>query len=643
MQTLKMDFQSQSTPPVVPVMQSDAQSRFIGITLYNGGAPYEAPEGASYTVQYRGPGANNMGWYDTITLSSGTRKAVIVDSTSKNVVTLELAEQALRVNGNVFVNLCVVTNTGYMLKTFPILCRVTGAAFPDTVAVQSFFYVTGITSEQWLAYVTACQDAQKRAEDAAAKFEIDPTLSVSGKAADAAKVGEAVNAEVTRAKAAEKENAKGVSQLKEDLINKNIATLSDVEFEENILDLSNPSDGYITDDGKYQYEPQWIFYDTLIPVKPNTKYYRLVNPAYEVIVCYDNDKNFLSRILLYEDTGTGKDGYFVTPDNCYYVRFQGAKASQKYSEQVYSQIRPTKYVKPNTKATLTVPYDIYANNMQIPVTHEIVCWGDSLTEGANGATPYTAKLAELLGSNYTVINRGCGGDTAEGIACRQGGLPIYLQPCVLSNKAHEAVNVTFKNIIGESVKPMFDASYDGQRTNINGKSYYTSLRGENRQPVLCAYTDGEGQTINRPYYLHYGEYDTLRNKTMVIWSGSNNAPNEETIENVIQKIRAMIAHNGNNNYIVIGLTSLTAMPDVLKCNCKMALAFGIHFLDISDYLRNYALDDLKITKTEQDATDINNGDVPSSLRTDSVHLTSAANEVVANQVNNKGKELGYWK
>lgn len=192
MQTLKMDFQSQSAPPVVPVMQFDAQSRFIGITLYNGGVPYEAPEGASYTVQYRGPGANNMGWYDTITLSSGTRKAVIVDSASKNVVTLELAEQALRVNGNVFVNLCVVTNTGYMLKTFPILCRVTGAAFPDTVAVQSFFYVTGITSEQWLAYVTACQDAQKRAEDAAATFETDPTLSLSGKAADAAKVGEAV-------------------------------------------------------------------------------------------------------------------------------------------------------------------------------------------------------------------------------------------------------------------------------------------------------------------------------------------------------------------------------------------------------------------------------------------------------------------
>ena len=46
---------------------------------------------------------------------------------------------------------------------------------------------------------------------------IDPTLSLSGKAADAAKVGEAINAESERAKAAEEENAKGVSQLKEDI------------------------------------------------------------------------------------------------------------------------------------------------------------------------------------------------------------------------------------------------------------------------------------------------------------------------------------------------------------------------------------------------------------------------------------------
>lgn len=215
MQTIKMDFQSQSTPPVVPVMQSDSQSRFIGLTLYDGGVPYSAPSGAVYTVEYHGQGANNIGWYDTIQLSSGTRKAVVVSSSSPNVVTLELAEQALRVNGEVKISLCVVNNTGYKLNTFPIICRVTGAPYVDPVSVRSYFYVTGLTSEQWMAYVTACQDAQKRAEDAAAKFVTDPTLSVSGKAADAAKVGEAVNAEAERAKGWESHIKEGLTKISE--------------------------------------------------------------------------------------------------------------------------------------------------------------------------------------------------------------------------------------------------------------------------------------------------------------------------------------------------------------------------------------------------------------------------------------------
>ena len=193
MHNITIDFNNPGLPQVIDVMQSDAQSRFIGLTLYDGGVPYSAPSGAVYTVEYHGQGANNTGWYDTIQLSSGTRKAVVVSSSSPNVVTLELAEQALRVNGKVEVSLCVVNNTGYKLNTFPIICRVTGAPYVDPVAVRSYFYVTGLTSEQWTAYVTACQDAQKRAEDAAATFETDPTLSVSGKAADAEATGGAIS------------------------------------------------------------------------------------------------------------------------------------------------------------------------------------------------------------------------------------------------------------------------------------------------------------------------------------------------------------------------------------------------------------------------------------------------------------------
>ena len=178
MQILKMDFQSQSAPPVVPVMQSDAQSRFIGMALYNGGTPYKAPEGAAYTVQYRGEGANNFGWYDQILTTSGKHAAVTVDADNAHIITLELAEQALRRPGDVHVNLCVMgPDTGYELRTFDIIVRVGGAAYPDDVAVHSYFFVTGVSSSSWLSYVSTCLEAQQAAEKAVTLAENSATTA----------------------------------------------------------------------------------------------------------------------------------------------------------------------------------------------------------------------------------------------------------------------------------------------------------------------------------------------------------------------------------------------------------------------------------------------------------------------------------
>ena len=171
MQTLYLDFQSQGVPPVVPVMQSDSRSRFVGIVLYNGGVPYEAPSGANYTVQYRSTVKHSFGWYDTIQDSSGSRKAITQDGSSPHILTVELAEQALRVPGDVLVNLCVLTESGYQLSTFPFVARVTGVSYPDDVAVQSYLMVAGGSSASWMTYVTACLKAQQEAEEAVSQAQ----------------------------------------------------------------------------------------------------------------------------------------------------------------------------------------------------------------------------------------------------------------------------------------------------------------------------------------------------------------------------------------------------------------------------------------------------------------------------------------
>lgn len=208
MQKIRIDFDNPGLPQHISAVENDSQSRFFQATLYENGKAYTAPEGATYSIMYHGFGLQNQGWYDTIDDGAGKRAACAV---SGNVVTCEIARQALQVPGHVSIVLCVTTGKGYMLKSWPIECDCKNDHYDSTAEIQSFFYVTNVSNASWMQAIQAVEDL---------KNTIDPTLSLSGKAADAAKVGEAVNAETTRAKAVEEENAKGVSQLKEDKVDK---------------------------------------------------------------------------------------------------------------------------------------------------------------------------------------------------------------------------------------------------------------------------------------------------------------------------------------------------------------------------------------------------------------------------------------
>ena len=198
MQKIRIDFDNPGLPQHISAVENDSQSRFFQATLYENGKAYTAPEGAAYSIMYRGFGPQNQGWYDTINDGAGKRAACAV---SGNVVTCEIARQALQVPGHVSIVLCVTTGNGYMLKSWPIECDCKNDRYDSTVEIQSFFYVTQVSNADWNRILQALEDL---------KNTIDPTLSLSGKAADAAKVGEAINAESERAKGVE-------SQIKEDL------------------------------------------------------------------------------------------------------------------------------------------------------------------------------------------------------------------------------------------------------------------------------------------------------------------------------------------------------------------------------------------------------------------------------------------
>lgn len=180
MREIKIDFDNPGLPQRLDVVENDAQSRFFKAVLYKDGKAYVAPSGATYSIMYRGFGPQNEGWYDTINDGAGKRAAC---SVSGNVVTCEIARQALRVPGHVSVVLCVTGSNGYMLHGWPIDCNCRNDNYTSGTSVESFFYITQVTNADWTSAIQTWEEL---------KNMIDPTLSISGKAADAKATGDAV-------------------------------------------------------------------------------------------------------------------------------------------------------------------------------------------------------------------------------------------------------------------------------------------------------------------------------------------------------------------------------------------------------------------------------------------------------------------
>ncbi len=271
MQKIRIDFDNPGLPQHISAVENDSQSRFFQATLYENGKAYTAPEGAAYSIMYRGFGPQNQGWYDTINDGAGKRAACAV---SGNVVTCEIARQALQVPGHVSIVLCVTTGKGYMLKSWPIECDCKNDRYDSTVEIQSFFYVTQISNASWTQAIQAFEEL---------KNTIDPTLSLSGKAADAKATGDAVG------------------QLKEDVANY-LHINSD-----NIFDPSKVTKNkYINSSGE---ELDSLNYELseFIPVPfdgDNYLYFNkdAVSTVYadykgvHQVILYDADKKFIKRV-----------------------------------------------------------------------------------------------------------------------------------------------------------------------------------------------------------------------------------------------------------------------------------------------------------------------------------------------------------
>jgi hypothetical protein len=139
---------------------------------------------------------------------------------------MELTAQTLAVPGEVYADL-ELREGDVILATASFTIQVEPNPLGD-VSIESTSEFQALTAlieqtDELIAQVSAEAD---RAEAAAETFTTDPTLSIAGKAADAAATGGAIDAEESRAKAAEEANASAIDALNSDCMQDrgNIAT-----------------------------------------------------------------------------------------------------------------------------------------------------------------------------------------------------------------------------------------------------------------------------------------------------------------------------------------------------------------------------------------------------------------------------------
>lgn len=276
--------------------------------------------------------------------------------------------------------------------------------------------------------------------------------------------------------------------------------------------------------------------------------------------------------------------------------------------------------------------------------NSICCIGDSLT--ANGV--WANRLSELSG--LSVQNFSSGGDRTVEAASRMGYLPMLIK---------EEITIP---ISGEIEIPIISGYDYGEGYFCPGRQNAASFKNPYVINNVVGKITHEGSntasssnhiykfkvlsSLDNEVIVKKGtrimplDFNEEQMKIKIVWIGTNDTPNDIGIDKYLKYIRNIIGNT--ERYLVVGMTAKKIMQNIEEINNKLNDEFGCHFVDIRKYMLSYALSDLSIAPTEQDETDINNGEIPTSLRTDDIHFTNSAYTIIGNYIYEIGKTLLYW-
>lgn len=328
-----------------------------------------------------------------------------------------------------------------------------------------------------------------------------------------------------------------------------------------------------------------------------------------------------------------------------YIRFvfngmaSGAKVVNLMVDQLYFGEMPVGYAPSKVYGAVrnsNNPVDkLYMTKDADYFNADLLCWGDSLTAGAGGnGTTYPDVCASELG--LSVLNCGVGGENCNTISARQGGNNVVIPA--------GPVNGTYAHlydIFGYELAPLLqgDGNNSGREIIVNGLN--CQLVRSSGNYVISGYS---GDALTVPILARFNGSD-FKGKIVTIWIGTNGGSFPGTsagIDMRIAWINSMIKHIGHEHYVILGLTvgEETASFYINEEN-RMKQAFGSKYFPTRKYLIESGLTIAGITPTSQDETDIAAGKVPTSLKSDSIHLNASGYTAVGKLLANKIRSLGY--
>lgn len=278
-------------------------------------------------------------------------------------------------------------------------------------------------------------------------------------------------------------------------------------------------------------------------------------------------------------------------------------------------------------------YDLWNTIPAVEYTTDLCFWGDSLTAGAGGSgTNFPSVCASELGIT-SFKNCGVGGENANTIACRQGGNSLILKEGTVSEYSLSELT----DIYGTKCNPLRQGtgSNSVNPIYINGVKCdlsisQTSATDQNAKYTITGY---DGRLLAETPVKFSG--CDIKSKITVIFVGQNGpglAERLSIIDSMISKI--------NDKYIIMGLSTGNSTSNADE-EAQMLSKYGVHYFNTRQMLSKYGMNIMNLTPTNSDTIEMKNGEVPSSLRSDAIHLNANGYTALGKMIAQKIRACGY--